>query len=217
MRLVVLASGRGSNLRAIIDAIDTGELDASVSGVFSDKPTAPALAIGRAADIETSALDPRAYPTRAAFDDALFDRVSAMAPDLVVLAGYMRIISEAALAPWVGRMVNIHPSLLPDHPGLDTHRRALEAGDARHGASVHYVTPTLDGGPVLAQTSITIGADDTPTSLARRLLPLEHRLYVATLVLMSGGKLCWRDGGAQLDGHPLTHPLQHDGQSAFID
>lgn len=216
MRLVVLASGRGSNLQAILDAIDAGALAARVVGVLSDKAEAPALAIARAAGIDAAAVEPRDFPTRTAFDDALFARVAALEPDLVVLAGYMRIITPVALAPWSGRMVNIHPSLLPRHPGLDTHRNALAAGDARHGASVHYVTAELDGGPVVTQVSIAIEPGDTPTTLARQLLPLEHRLYVATLALIAGGRLAWRGEAVELDGRPLDRPLHHDGQSAFI-
>lgn len=217
MRLVVLASGRGSNLRAILDAIDAGRLDARVAGVFSDKPEAPALGLARAAGIHAAALEPRDFPTRAAFDDAMFARVAAFVPDLVVLAGYMRIIAPTVLSPWVGRMLNIHPSLLPEHPGLDTHRRALAAGDTRHGASVHYVTAELDGGPVLAQVSMAIEPGDTPVSLAQRLLPLEHRLYVAALALVGSGRLALRKGIVELDGRPLERPIQHDGQSSFID
>ena len=217
MRLVVLASGRGSNLQAILDAIDAGALAARVVGVLSDKAEAPALAIARAAGIDAAAVEPRDFPTRTTFDDALFARVAALEPDLVVLAGYMRIITPVALAPWSGRMVNIHPSLLPRHPGLDTHRNALAAGDARHGASVHYVTAELDGGPVVTQVSIAIEPGDTPTTLARQLLPLEHRLYVATLALIAGGRLAWRGEAVELDGRPLDRPLHHDGQSAFID
>ena len=217
LRLVVLASGRGSNLRAILEARRRGELQADVVGVLSDKAGAPALAIAREAGIATAALDPRAFADRAAFDAALFARVAGFAPDLVVLAGYMRILDAAALSPWIGRLLNIHPSLLPKYPGLHTHRRALEAGDREHGASVHFVTAELDGGPVIARTRIAVEADDTAETLAARLLPLEHRLYVDVLALAASARLGWRDGRPMLDGRPLTTPLCHDGQSSFID
>ncbi len=216
-RLVALASGRGSNLRAILDASRRGDLPVEVVGVLSDKAEAPALAIARAEGIGAEVLDPRTYPTRAAFDEALFARIAAFAPDLVVLAGYMRIIDAAALAPWVGRVLNIHPSLLPKYPGLHTHRRAIEAGDREHGASVHYVTAELDGGPVIAQSRLAIEAGDTPETLAERLLPLEHRLYVGVIALAASGRLDWHDGMPRLDGKPLAEPLRHDGQSTFID
>ncbi len=215
-RLVILASGRGSNLRAILDARRRGELPVEVVGVLSDKAEAAALTIARAEGIAAEALDPRAFPTRVAFDQTLFARIAAFAPDLVVLAGYLRIIDTATLAPWIGRVLNIHPSLLPRHPGLHTHRRALECGEREHGASVHYVTAELDGGPVVAQVSLAIGADDDAATLATRLLPLEHRLYVAVIALVAAGRLRWHDGAPRLDGVALAAPLQHDGQSSFI-
>ncbi len=216
MRLVVLASGRGSNLRAILEARQRGDLAVDVTAVLSDRADAAALAIARDAGISTEAIDPRRFATRAAFDAELFARVGAFSPDLVVLAGYMRIIDPSALAPWIGRVLNIHPSLLPKYPGLHTHRRALEAGDREHGASVHYVTAELDGGPVVARVSLAIGADDDASTLAARLLPLEHRLYVGVIALAAAGRLSWRDGSPWLDGAPLSAPLQHDGQSSFI-
>jgi len=216
MRLVVLASGRGSNLQAILEANRRGELDVDIVAVFSDRADAPALAIARAAGIAADALDASAFATRAAFDAELLRRVAACSPDLVVLAGYMRIIDPAVLAPWVGRMLNIHPSLLPKYPGLHTHRRALAAGDHEHGASVHFVTAELDGGPVVARVALPIHAHDDAVTLAARLLPLEHRLYVGVIALAGTGRLRWREGMPQLDGQALSTPLVHDGQSSFI-
>lgn len=217
MRLVVLASGRGSNLRAILEAKRRGEADVDVAAVLSDRADAAALEIARDAGIPAISLDARAFATRTEFDAEMFRRVAAFSPDLVILAGYMRIIDPVPLTPWVGRMLNIHPSLLPKYPGLHTHRRALEAGDREHGASVHYVTAELDGGPVIARVAVPIVAGDDAQTLAERLLPLEHRLYVAVLGLVAAGRLRWNDGAPWLDGTPLAAPLLHDGQSSFID
>ena len=147
-RIAVLASGRGSNLQALIDAIGAGHLDARLVGVFSDKPGSGAIAIAREHDLPAVALAPRDYGTRAAHDEALFSEIEGVQPDLIVCAGYMRIIGDAALRRFEERMINIHPSLLPTYPGLDTHARALAAGDAEHGASVHAVSPALDAGPL---------------------------------------------------------------------
>ena len=186
MRIAVLASGRGSNLKALIDAQCSGRLGAEIVVVASDKRRAGALQIAAEAGIETVVLSPRDFESRAAFDLALFARVAEYQPDLIVLAGYMRIVDPAALVAWQGRIINIHPSLLPKYPGLDTHQRAINAGDAEHGASVHYVTAELDGGPVIAQTRLAIQIDDTPESLAERLLPLEHELLVSTVAKLAG-------------------------------
>lgn len=210
-RVAVLVSGRGSNLAALLEAVERGRLAAQIVGVFSDRPQAPALELARAAGIATHALRPRDFPDRLAFDRALFARVAEAAPDLIVLAGFMRILDPRAFAPWLGRIINIHPSLLPKYPGLDTHRRALQAGDAEHGASVHFVSAELDGGPVIARTALAVRRDDTAESLARRLLPLEHRLLVETVRLFTRRRIDWPDGGIRLDGRPLDAPLSmHD-------
>ena len=177
-RLAVLASGRGSNLKALLDAIAAGTLAAEVVGVFSDKRSAGALEIARSAGIPVQCFSPRDFPDRASFDRALFAAVDACAPDLIVLAGFMRILSPDVVAARPGRLINIHPSLLPKYPGLHTHQRALEAGDAEHGATVHWVTADLDAGPAIAQARLSIGPEDTADTLAARLLPLEHELLV---------------------------------------
>ncbi len=160
MRLAVLVSGRGSNLLAILDAIARGDLDAEVVGVFSDKREAPALEHARHAGIPVQALSPRGFASRDEYDERLFSRVDVVQPDLIVCAGYMRLISDAAVAARIGRMINIHPSLLPAFKGLRTHQQALDAGVDVHGASVHYVTPELDGGPVIAQARVPVQAGD---------------------------------------------------------
>lgn len=209
-RIVVFASGRGSNFAALAAAQRRGELPIELVALLSDRPAAPALALARAAGVDAVALTPREYANRADFDRAMFDRAAQFAPDLIVLAGFMRIIEPAVVAPWVGRMINIHPSLLPNYPGLRTHARALEAGDAEHGSSVHYVTAELDGGPVIAQAALPIVPGDTPESLAARLLPLEHRLLIAATKLIAAGDIALRDGQVTRRGHVLAAPLRLD-------
>lgn len=207
-RLAVLASGRGSNLQAILDAIDDGRLHAQVAGVFGDKARAFALERARAAGIPAHALRPRDFAGRDEFDAALFAEVASVRPDLIVCAGYMRLLGAAALAPWAGRIINIHPSLLPDFKGLDTHARALAAGVPEHGASVHFVTADLDGGPVIAQARVRVLDGDDADALAARVLDTEHPLLVATLQLLCAGRIVLRDEVVELDGRPLAAPLQ---------
>jgi phosphoribosylglycinamide formyltransferase-1 len=206
-RIAVLASGRGSNLAALLAARERGELPVEFVLVGSDKASAGALRMAEAANIPTLALDPRSYPDRRTFDLDLFARVAASGADLLVLAGFMRILDGEALTPWVGRMINIHPSLLPKYRGLHTHRRALEAGDTEHGASVHFVTAELDGGPVIAQARIVIQPGDDEQLLAQRLLPLEHRLLPAVLGLLATARLRWDGQSPRLDDQPLLTPL----------
>ncbi|MGN6738479.1 phosphoribosylglycinamide formyltransferase [Dyella sp.] len=208
LRVAVLASGRGSNLAALLQARSRGELPAEFVLVGSDKADAGALTLAREAGIPTAVLDPRRFPDRVSFDHTLFERIQESGAELLVLAGFMRIIDGAALAPWVGRMINIHPSLLPKYRGLHTHRRALAAGDLEHGASVHYVTAELDGGPVIAQARLAITPQDDEQTLAARLLGYEHRLLPAVVSYIAQGRLALRDGQVLLDGRPLATPLQ---------
>ena len=207
-RLAVLASGRGSNLQAILDAVADGRLPACVAGVFGDRPKAYALERARDAGIEARALRPRDFAGRDEFDAALFDAVAGVRPDYVVCAGYMRLIGAAAVSRWAGRIVNIHPSLLPDFKGLDTHARALAAGVAEHGASLHFVTADLDGGPVIAQARVPVLPGDDPDTLAARVLELEHPLMVESLRLLCTGRIALRDAMVEFDGAPLQAPLQ---------
>lgn len=216
MRLAVLASGRGSNLLAILDAITRGQLDAEVVGVFSDKADAPALVRARDAGIDARSLSPRGFASRADFDEHLFSLVDTVQPDLIVCAGYMRLIGDATVAARTGRMINIHPSLLPEFKGLRTHQQALDAQARVHGASVHYVTPELDGGPVIAQARIAIDAGDDAARLAERVLQREHPLLVATLREISTGRIGWKDGNVHYDGHPLQAPLQLDDRNRLV-
>lgn len=207
-RLAVLASGRGSNFQAILDAIAAGRLDARIAGVFGDRPGAHVLERARDAGIPAVALRPRDFPGRTEFDAALFERIAAVAPDYIVCAGYMRLLGVAALEPWAGRIVNIHPSLLPDFKGLDTHARALAAGVAEHGASVHFVTADLDGGPVIAQARVPVRAGDDVEALAARVLEAEHPLLVSALELLCAGRVRLAGDVVEFDGTALPAPLQ---------
>ena len=210
LRLAVLVSGRGSNLQAILGAIARGTLDARVVGVFSDRAAAPALARAREAGVPATALAARRFDSRQAYDEHMFSLVDEVHPDLIVCAGYMRLISDAAVAARAGRMINIHPSLLPEFKGLHTHQQALQAGVARHGASVHYVTPELDGGPVIAQVRVPVQAGDDVATLSARVLEREHPLLLSCLQLLGEGRVVLTDNRVHLDGHPLAAPLQLD-------
>ncbi|MEO5629673.1 MAG: phosphoribosylglycinamide formyltransferase [Thermomonas sp.] len=203
-RFAILASGRGSNLQALLDAIDTGLLDARIVGVFSDKPAAAALA--RVPKPMRWARDAKTYAERARFDAELADAVTACQPDWVICAGYLRILGEAFVACFRGRLLNIHPSLLPKYRGLRTHARALEAGDFEHGASVHFVIPELDAGAVIAQAPVPVLTSDTVESLTQRVLRVEHPLLVHVAKLAADGRLSERDGAAIVDGQPLFTP-----------
>ncbi len=207
LRLAVLASGRGSNLGALLAAIKDGRLNSQVVGVFSDRASAPALEMARQNGIPALSLDPTAYSRRSDFDEALFNEVAAVQPDLIVCAGYMRLISERAVRRFLGKMINIHPSLLPKYPGLHTHARALAAGDAESGASVHLVIPELDAGAVLAQAPVPVLAGDDPASLAARILGREHPLLVACIAAIEAGDLELSDA-PRWRGKPLDAPLQ---------
>lgn len=204
-RLALLASGRGSNLQAILDAIAAGTLDAQVVGVFSDKPEAPALQ--RVPEPLRWARTPKSCGSRAAFDAALGDAIAATRPDWVVCVGYMRILGKTFVQRFAGRLLNIHPSLLPRHKGLHTHQRALDAGDSEHGASVHFVTAELDGGPVIAQARVPVLPGDDADALAARVLAVEHPLLLQVLRLAAAGRLSERQGQAIVDGHALFTPL----------
>jgi len=205
VRIAVLASGRGSNLQAILDAIGEGALDAEVVGVFSDRPGA--LALQRVPPAARWSRDVRALG-REAFDAELTSAVAAARPDWVACAGYMRILGDGFVERFRGRLLNIHPSLLPKYRGLHTHARALEAGDREHGASVHFVIPELDAGAVIAQAPVPVQAGDDVESLSARVLQVEHPLLVSVLQLVAAGRIAEHGGHATLDGQPLFTPLR---------
>ena len=202
-RLAILISGRGSNLQAFIDALHTGELDGDIALVVSNNPDAPGLAKARAAGIATACVNHRDYATREDFDAALAAAVAAAEPDLVVLAGFMRILTDVFLTPFTGRLLNVHPSLLPKYPGLNTHQRALDAGDGEAGVTVHFVTPELDGGPPVLQARVPIDSGDTAETLARKVLAEEHVIYPLAARWFLQGRLALTEEGAVLDGKPI--------------
>ena len=199
-RLVVLISGRGSNLKAIIDAIGRRELPAEVCAVITNRPDAPGLAHARAAGIRVETIDHCAYADRESFDAALSACIDRYRPDLVVLAGFMRVLTKSFIEHYAGRLMNIHPSLLPAFPGLKTHERALAAGVEVHGATVHFVGTEVDAGPIICQARVPVMAGDTPTSLAQRVLEQEHRLYPRVIKWFAEGRLALRGQEVLLDG-----------------
>ncbi|RPE81028.1 phosphoribosylglycinamide formyltransferase [Vulcaniibacterium tengchongense] len=207
-RIAVLASGRGSNLQALLDAIATGALDAELVGVFSDRPDAAALR--RVPEPLRWSRDARAFASREAFDAELAAALAQRRPHWVVCAGYMRILGPAFIDALRGRLLNIHPSLLPKYRGLRTHARALADGEREHGASVHFVSPELDAGAVVAQAAVPVRPGDDAETLAARVLAAEHPLLVATLRLAVAGRLAEGDGVALLDGQPVFTPLRLD-------
>lgn len=209
--VVVLVSGRGSNLRAIDARIAAGELPARIVAVLSDREDAAALAWAAERGLATGAVPQRQYADRAAFDAALGNVIAGYAPALVVLAGFMRILGAPLVERFAGRMLNIHPSLLPKYPGLHTHRRVLEAGDAEHGASVHFVTTELDGGPVVLQARVPVLPGDDEAMLAQRVLVQEHRIYPLAIRWFAEGRLRFDDGVVRFDGRPLAAPLFVNG------
>lgn len=206
--IVVLASGRGGTFSALLDARERGELPVDVRALLSDRRTAPVLEVAESRGVPAIALRPRDFADRAAFDRALFARAAAFDPALIVLAGYMRVIDNAVVAAWHGRMINLHPSLLPKYPGLDTYARVLAAGDATYGASVHYVTEELDGGPVIAQVELPVETADTAETLAARLRPAEQALLVAVVRLIAAGRIALRGSTVELDRAILHAPLR---------
>lgn len=211
-RLAVLASGRGSNLQALCDAIAAGTLAADLVGVFSDRPRAAALQrVPRA--LRWSA-DARAFASRDRFDAALADAIAAARPDWIVCAGYLRILGADFVARFHGRLLNIHPSLLPAFKGLRTHQQALDAGARRHGASVHFVTADLDGGPLIAQARVPVLPGDDADALAARVLEQEHLLLAETLRWLLAGRITLAEDRVHVDGQPRA-PLQLTAKQGF--
>ena len=202
-RLVVLVSGNGSNLQAILDACERGRIDARVAAVLSNKASAFGLERARQAGIAAHALSAADYESREAFDRQLIARIDDYAPDLVVLAGYMRILSPAFVARYHDRLLNIHPSLLPKYPGLHTHRQAIANGDSEHGTSVHFVTDQLDGGPVILQAKVPVFSDDSEEDVIARVQQQEYAIYPLVIGWFVDGRLVMRDNAAWLDGAKL--------------
>lgn len=202
-RIVVLISGSGSNLQALIDAAAQADFPAQIAAVISNRPDAYGLVRARNHNISTAVVDHTLFNSRETFDAELQKTIDGYAPDLVVLAGFMRILTPMFVTHYLGRMLNIHPSLLPLYPGLHTHRRAIEAGDKFHGATVHFVTPELDGGPAVIQASVPVEAGDTEETLSERVLVQEHRIYPLAVRWFAEGKVVLKDGNAWYQGGML--------------
>ena len=212
-RLAVLVSGRGSNFEALhlgLQALD--DRPAHIVGLISDQPQALALEKAERFAVPSQVIERNRYESKAAFEKALVAALKTLEPNWIVLAGFMRVLSADAIAPFAGRMINIHPSLLPKHRGLHTHERVLAAREAVHGASIHFVTPELDGGPVLSQVTMAVEDNDDPDTLAKRLLPLEHRLMRATVALLATNEVKCVHGEITINGQVLRQPLRlgHD-------
>ena len=211
-QVVILISGRGSNLEAMIRARDAGELPVKIAAVISNRTDASGLNLADVAGIATQVLDHKNYADRTAFDTALAATIDAYRPDLVVLAGFMRILTDDFVRHYAGRVINIHPSLLPAFPGLHTHRQALAEGVRIHGCTVHFVTPTLDHGPIIAQVAVPVLADDDESSLAARVLQQEHYIYPLAMRWFAEGKLQLEGARVRLqiaenEGRALVAPM----------
>ncbi|HZO22520.1 MAG TPA: phosphoribosylglycinamide formyltransferase [Steroidobacteraceae bacterium] len=207
LRLAVPISGRGSNMVAIARACRDKRIAAQVSIVIADRPSAGGVALAREMGIDAQVVPWSSATGGPAFERALIECIDAHHPDLIILAGFMRILSRELVEHYAGRMLNIHPSLLPAYRGLQTHVRVLQGGDAWHGASVHFVTAELDGGPVILQSRVPVKPDDTEASLAARVLSTEHEIYPRVIGWIADGRLAWCGGRPSLDGEPLQQPV----------
>ncbi|HZF17562.1 MAG TPA: phosphoribosylglycinamide formyltransferase [Steroidobacteraceae bacterium] len=211
---VILLSGRGSNMRVIAEQASTGSLAIEVRAVMSDRPDAAGLETARQLGIDAAVIAPRPGSERSAYDRELAAAIRERQPGLVVLAGFMRVLSPGFVAEFLGRLLNIHPSLLPKYRGLHTHARVLAAREAEHGASVHFVTPELDAGPVVIQGRVPILPGDDEKTLAARVQRVEHRIYPEAISWIAGGRLDWNGGHVLFDGAPLTAPRLIDDTGA---
>ena len=209
-RIVVLISGNGSNLQSLLDQAANHRLNGSVVAVISNKADAYGLERACAAGVATAVLPSKDYAERERFDADLMALIDSHQPDLLVLAGFMRILTPGFVRHYAGRMLNIHPSLLPKYQGLNTHQRAIDAGDAEHGCSVHFVTEELDGGPVVLQARVPVFAEDDAAAVAERVQVQEHAIYPLAVRWFCDGRLAMKDGRAWLDGTPLP-PQGHAG------
>jgi phosphoribosylglycinamide formyltransferase 1 len=207
LQLAILISGRGSNMAAIARACLAGQINAQVRVVMSDHPGAAGLAVAGELGIEALAVPWQGASEKEAFELTLGEALDARHPDLIVLAGFMRILSPQFVARYTGRMLNIHPSLLPKYRGLHTHSRVLEAKDTEHGASVHFVTAELDGGPIILQSRVPVRPGDTEETLSARVQATEHIIYPRVIGLVADGRVVWDEGRVRLDGKLLDAPL----------
>lgn len=208
MKIAVLVSGNGSNLQALIDAQYMQHWSGEIVGVISNKADAYALERAKQANIETQVIEHKAYPHREMFDDAMHHQLIQWGVDLVILAGFMRILSEKFVKAWEGKMINIHPSLLPLYKGMHTHQRVLNTGDVFHGCTVHYVTAELDAGPVLLQGIVKVAQNDNVNTLAKRVHELEHLIYPQVVEWICNQTIQYQSGQALFKGKPISKPLQ---------
>jgi phosphoribosylglycinamide formyltransferase-1 len=212
--IAILISGRGSNMRVIAERAAAGTLPVDVRAVVSDQPVAEGLQTAAALNIATRVLQPREFADRLSYDRALVQLLEQYQPQLIVLAGFMRILTPHFIGAFANRILNVHPSLLPKYRGLHTHRRALEAGEELHGVSVHFVTEELDGGPVVLQAEVRVLSGDSEKTLSARVQQAEHRIYPQAIDWFARGRLLLKDGRAWLDGKPLDAPLREPAQAA---
>ena len=208
-KTAILISGSGTNLQAFIDAVANGTLDIELSIVFSNKADAPGLKRARDAGIPTACIEHGRFPSRESFDEAVAAKLDEWRPDLLVLAGFMRILSTAFVTRYRGRILNIHPALLPRYPGLQTHQRVLDAGDQWHGSTVHFVTEELDGGPRILQGRLPVDTGETAVQLAHRVQRVEHQIYPEAAGWFAAGRVAFRDGRAWIDGQHASEPIVH--------
>ncbi len=206
-RTAILISGSGTNLQAFIDRVAAGNLALDLSVVFSNRPEAYGLERAEKAGIPTACIEHGAYPDRESFDRAVIDDLDAYQPELVVLAGFMRILSPVFVSHYEGRILNIHPALLPRYPGLYTHQRVLDAGDEWHGSTVHFVTEELDGGPRILQGRLRVDPTESAEELQHRVQAIEHRIYPEAAGLVGSGRVRFRDGKTWIDGQIAEEPL----------
>ena len=206
-RTAILISGSGTNLQAFIDAVAAGDLDLDLCVVFSNKPDAYGLERAKKAGIPTACTEHGGFPDRESFDRAVIETLDEYAPDLLILAGFMRILSPAFVEHYAGKILNIHPALLPRFPGLNTHQRALDAGDEWHGSTVHFVTEELDGGPRILQGRLRIDPDETADELQSRVQTIEHKIYPEAAGLVGSGRVLFRDGKTLVDGEVAEEPF----------
>ncbi|MDO7537955.1 phosphoribosylglycinamide formyltransferase [Acinetobacter nosocomialis] len=204
MKIAVLVSGNGSNLQALIDA----RLSGQIVGVLSNKADAYALERAQNANIATAVISHKDFPSRADFDEAMYQQLMAWQADIVILAGFMRILTANFVDKWQGKMLNIHPSLLPAYKGVNTHQRVLNTGDRLHGCTVHFVTSELDAGQAIAQSAIEVKEHDNVASLAERVHKLEHFIYPQVAEWLCNGQLTWKDGKAYFRNQILEHPIR---------
>ena len=211
-RAAILISGGGTNLQAFIDAVQSWALDIEIAVVISNRPDAYGLVRAHNADIPTECIRHEEFADRTAFDEVLGDTIERHKADLVILAGFMRILSPYFVQRFEGRVLNIHPALLPKYPGLNTHQRVIDAGEKWHGSTVHFVTEELDAGPRILQGRVPVHDDDTPDVLSARVQAIEHKIYPQAAGLIASGRLEYRNGETWLDGARLDEPVQYDGE-----